>query len=681
MRNPICALLVAAAVSCAAAPPFSLEQIMSRPFASELTAGPGARVAWIVNREGVRNIWAAAGPDFRARQITKFTEDDGMDIGQLEWLPDGRGLVFVRGGDLEWVRAEFPNPLSKPEGVEQSIYFATVDGVVRKLADGYAPRPAGPDRLVFLKGNQVMSIAIAASDAKPVTAAKLRGSFSALQPSPDGSAVAFVTSRQTHSFVGVYRFADKSVVYLDPSVDMDASPVWSADGKQVAFIRIAARSRTREFGPVRSAADPWSIRVAVASTGAGRQVWKAAAGPGSAFHPLPGESLMWAAGNRLVFPWERDKWAHLYSVSADGGDAVLLTPGEFEVEHASLSPDRAEVIYSSNQDDIDRRHIWRVRVNSGSRPARVTSGSGIEWSPALLDGGAIAMIRSDARMPAQAAVSVGGSIRNLASETVPASFPAAALVEPQPVMISAADGMSIHGQLFLPRDASSSAKRPALIFFHGGSRRQMLLGWHYMYYYDNAYALNQYLASLGYVVLSVNYRSGIGYGMEFREALNYGIAGASEYNDVIGAGLYLRNRADVDPKRIGLWGGSYGGYLTALGLARGSDLFAAGVDFHGVHDWSKLRTMEANSPEARLAFESSPMAAVKTWRSPVLLIHGDDDRNVPFAETVRLVEALRAQKVDFEQIVYPDEIHDFLTHRHWVDAYRATADFFARKMK
>ncbi len=114
----------------------------------------------------------------------------------------------------------------------------------------------------------------------------------------------------------------------------------------------------------------------------------------------------------------------------------------------------------------------------------------------------------------------------------------------------------------------------------------MLLGWHYMYYYSNAYALNQYLANSGYVVLSVNYRSGIGYGLDFREALHYGAAGGSEYNDVQGAGVYLRTRADVDPARIGAWGGSYGGYLTAMALARASDLFRAGVDFHGVHDWA-----------------------------------------------------------------------------------------------
>jgi dipeptidyl aminopeptidase/acylaminoacyl peptidase len=248
--------------------------------------------------------------------------------------------------------------------------------------------------------------------------------------------------------------------------------------------------------------------------------------------------------------------------------------------------------------------------------------------------------------------------------------------------------MRIHGQLFLPRDLKPGERRPALLFFHGGSRRQMLLGWHYMYYYHNAYAQNQYLASKGYLVLSVNYRSGIGYGMEFREALNYGAHGASEYNDVVGAGLYLRSRPDVDPDRIGLWGGSYGGYLTALGLARSSDLFKAGVDFHGVHDWNVVirnfapgYDAQAREDVARLAFQSSPMASISTWRSPVLLIHGDDDRNVPFSETVDVVEALRGQGVTFEELIFPDEVHDFLLHRDWVRAYAASADFLDRKLK
>jgi dipeptidyl aminopeptidase/acylaminoacyl peptidase len=199
--------------------------------------------------------------------------------------------------------------------------------------------------------------------------------------------------------------------------------------------------------------------------------------------------------------------------------------------------------------------------------------------------------------------------------------------------------------------------------------------------------MNQLLALQGYVVLSVNFRSGIGYGMEFREALDYGAAGASEFRDVVGAGLWLKSRSDVDGSRIGLWGGSYGGYLTAMGLSRASDLFAAGVDVHGVHDWNVgIQTFRPDftpldDPEAgRLAFEYSPMANVDGWRSPVLLIHGDDDRNVRFLETVNLVEQLRIRGVHTELLIFPDEVHSFLLHRNWVQSYEATADFFGRML-
>jgi len=270
---------------------------------------------------------------------------------------------------------------------------------------------------------------------------------------------------------------------------------------------------------------------------------------------------------------------------------------------------------------------------------------------------------------------------------VPAAFPAERLVVPQRVIFRAADGMPIHGQLFLPRDGR--AAHPAVVFFHGGSRRQMLLGWHPMAYYSNAYAMNQYLASRGYIVLSVNYRSGTGYGLDFRQALHYGPGGASEYNDVAGAGLYLQGRPDVEAARIGAWGGSYGGYLTALALARGSKLFSAGVDLHGVHDWSleidlwRPQSWYTFDREAasRLAWSSSPMASLDTWTSPVLLIQGDDDRNVLFAQTVRLANALRARGVPVEERVFPDEIHDFLLFRSWVTAYQLGADFFDRRLR
>ena len=301
------------------------------------------------------------------------------------------------------------------------------------------------------------------------------------------------------------------------------------------------------------------------------------------------------------------------------------------------------------------------------------------------NGQRLAFFHSTARdplMPFTAAFD-GTNMKPLAPQTLPRDFPAAKLVVPEQVVFKAADGLEIHGQLFKP--ANASGKSPAIIFTHGGPQRQMLLGWHYRYYYHNAYAINQYLASRGYLVLSVNYRSGTGYGRAFRMAQHRGARGASEYQDILAGAKYLRDRDDVDKKRIGLWGGSYGGYLTALGLARDSDIFAAGVDFHGVHDWS-LRVsglpLPIEAPDrARLARESSPISSVDKWKSPVLLIHGDDDRNVEFAQTINLVRRLRAHNVPFEEIVYPDEIHDFLLHQNWLRAYRASTEFFDKHLK
>jgi dipeptidyl aminopeptidase/acylaminoacyl peptidase len=686
----IAALGLSSAVTDAAAQErFTIEQIMSSPFPSELTAAPkGAKVAWVFNAQGLRNIWVAEGPDYAARRLTAYSEDDGQEISNLVWTPDGASVVYVRGGGANR-QGEYPNPWSLPEGVSQQIWIVDLaGGEPRLLADGSGPTvaPTG-DAVAFLRRGGIFVVPVEGGDAKPLIRA--RGGSSSLRWSPDGSQLAFVSSRGDHSFVGVYDRATERIRWLDPSVDRDGAPVWSPDGRRIAFRRVPATGAPLPFGPHRSA-QPWSIRVADAASGSSREVWRADEGDGSVFHGVDAQDqLAWGEGDRIVFPWEKEGWLHLYSIPAGGGEATLLTPGDFEVQHVALSPDRRRIIYSSNQGDIDRRHLWSVQP-SGGRPTALTPGDGIEWSPApTAEGGALAFLRSDARRPARPAIILDpGHPRDLAPESMPADFPSAELVEPQPVIFPAADGMPIHGMLFMPQGARPGDDRPAVLFFHGGSRRQMLLGWHYRGYYHNAYAMNQYLASRGYVVLAVNYRSGIGYGMEFREALNYGATGASEFNDVLGGGLYLRGLLEVDPDKIGLWGGSYGGYLTALGLARASDLFAAGVDLHGVHDWNVvIRNFvpsydpEARLDAARLAFESSPMASIDTWRSPVLLIHGDDDRNVPFSETVDLVAALRKRGVEFEQLIFPDEIHGFATHARWLQAYRAAAEFFDKHLR
>jgi dipeptidyl aminopeptidase/acylaminoacyl peptidase len=691
MRVRFLFLLVATA-GClwAAGGSFTIEQVMSAPFASALTAAPRRPVVvWLENEQGRRNLWAASAPDWKAHKLTAFEDDDGQQIDQMAWAPDGSYLVFTRGGDFENGGTN-PNPALSVTQPGQDIWRVDLDGSpARKLTEGQAAAisPKG-DRIAFLRSGQIWLMGAAGES--PKQALQQKWGSEGLTWSPDGSQLAFVSERGDHSFIGLYSVAENSVRYIDANVDHDSDAVWSPDGSRIAYLRIPA-SRRLERGPRREG-EPWSIRVFDLRTNSARTVFRAQNGSGSVFHGIEAEhQIFWGAGDRLIFPWERTGWTHLYSISANGGNAVELTPGIGFVEFVALAPDRKSVYYAGNFGDIDRRHIWSVNVSGAQAAHEITQGENIEWAPAPVAGSsAIAFLASRYNQKAHAEIWSGGQSIVLAPEIVPHEFPAASLVKPQQVILTASDGLQIHGQLFLPQDGSR-ARHPAIVFFHGGSRRQMLLGYHYMYYYSNAYSFNQYLANHGYIVLSVNYRSGIGYGLNFREALHYGASGASEFNDVMGAGLYLKSRPDVDPARIGVWGGSYGGYLTALALARASDLFAAGVDFHGVHDWSTLfegtqpnldpQEQEALARAKRIAFESSPLADVATWRSPVLLIHGDDDRNVPFSQTVRLIEALRAQHVSFEELIIPNEIHDFLLHRSWVRAYQAAVDFFDRKLQ
>jgi dipeptidyl aminopeptidase/acylaminoacyl peptidase len=672
----------------------SVREIDGAPFAATIAAAPAANaVAFVLNARGVRNVWVTDSTRAAARMVTAFTKDDGQDITSLAFAADGRALYFVRGGGPNRT-GDIPNPNSDPTGAEQAIWRVKLDGSPAvRMTEGSAPTPSpvSSDVLFLRRGAVFLSTTQNDSTRAPTQLFRMRGSAGSLRWSPNGRKIAFVSNRDAHSFIGVYDVADRTLTWMAPSTDGDNAPAWSRDGSRVAFLRMPYDGQALGFRATRSA-QPWSIMVADATTGQARAIFKATPGRGSAYWAVVADNqLQWCAGDRIVFPWERTGWAHLYSVPADGGTPTELTPGTGEVEYVATSQDGSRIVYNTNIGDIDRRHVMTVAADGRSAPVPTVTGASIAWNAVETSKGSIVALVSDARMPAHAAVmdAAGGTNtwRALAPETVPADFPAASLVTPTPITFTAADGVTSYGQLFLPPNAKPGEKHPAAIFMHGGSRRQMLLGWNYGSYYSHAYAMNQALALRGYVVVSLNYRSGIGYGMEFREALHQGATGGSEYGDVVAAAKWLGARADVDRTRIGLWGGSYGGYLTAMGLTRNPELFKAGVDVHGVHDWNVgIRTfvpdydVYADPAATTLAFTSSPLAQVKRWRAPVLLIHGDDDRNVRFIETLTLIKHLRAQGVPVEQLVFPDEVHSFLRHESWMRAYDAALDFFKRRL-
>ena len=677
----------------------SLERVLSYPYPSGLVASSRTgRIAWVFDQQGRRNIWTADAPDYRATALTHYATDDGEELTELSVTADGNTVVYVRGGDHDanWSDAIPPNPLSGTAQPKVVIWTVSArGGEPRMLVEGDDPvvSPRG-DRVVFSKGGQLWVIPLDGSaPARQLFYA--RGTSGSATWSPDGSQLAFVSDRGDHSFVGVYAEDSVPVRWMAPSTSRDGSPVWSPDGKSLAFARAPGNGGAPE-PMLAQVPNPWSIWIADAATGVGRAVWKSPATlRGSYPETDGGANLHWASGDRLVFLADLDGWPHLYSVATTGGAPLLLTPGEFMAELIALSSDRKSLVYAANagsdSNDVDRRHIFRVPVDR-AEPRGLTPGAGVEWTPVFTgDGQNIAFIGAGTATPPLPMVlpAAGGAPRALGSELI-AAFPGAQFVVPRKVVFKAADGTVVHGQLF--ERAGGATRKSGIVFVHGGPPRQMLLGWHYMDYYSHAYAVNQYFASQGYVVLSVNYRMGIGYGHEFHHPEHAGPAGSSEYQDVKAGGEYLRALPQVDPARIGIWGGSYGGLLTALALARNSDIFRTGVDLHGVHDWpndmgmwqtnESYRPYEANDSKAAMevAWRASPVADMATWRSPVLLIQGDDDRNVRFHQTVDLARRLQQQGVRFEELVLPDEIHGFLRHASWLMADSATVAWFRREL-
>lgn len=648
---------------------FSLSSVLSAPFVYEPVASGDRRSLAYVTREGTnRNIyfWRLNQP---ARLIANFPGDDGQELTTPVVSKTGGAVAFVRGATSN------PTALPDPPEAEVWVVSTTAGAKPQRLGPGLAPKFSDDDsQLIWSSGNAQFSASLTWTAGRLTSAGKPERLPAVAQPpvelrgmvSPDARKVA----NRTAAGVSIYDIASKTSWAVPNSGGSENTLLWSPDSRYVAFrkngtgLSGSGGINGYRFNGVPVANDPFSVWVVDVAASSSTEVFKAAKGMGS----VQGGAMFWSNDHRVAFQWEGDGWQHYYSVPAAGGALTLMTRGDGDVEFVEQSLDRKHLIVTSNIGDLGRRHVSIVDFNGGMI-AIVRQGAASQWSPVELADGRLAYLEATHAMPPTVMIRErDGSTTTSGLPALPASFPASKLVEPMLVEFPALDGQTAFGQLFVPARPSGCG----IIFAHGGIRRQMLPGFHYMDAYTHLYELNQYLVSRGCVVLSVEYRSSIMRGYAFRNAPGWGHAGASEMLDVAGGAKYLLARADVDAKRgIGIHGLSWGGYITAQALGRYPELFSVGFDMAGVH---------TSTDSAGVPF--SVMPYLDDWKAPLLLAQGDDDRNVVFTEGIKLTrELLKRPSINLVQRVFPNETHDiYLTFENMVTIYQEGADFLLAKV-
>lgn len=662
----------------------TLEQLLSTPFIGDLISVPKTGdILLNINDKGARNVYIATAPTYQLKKLTQFNEDDGQEITSLKVSDDGAWAVFVRGGDHGGNTAVRPinsnSSIHKPRIAVYGINVKTAE--VRLIDDGNYPAiQPNTNKVTYINGTNIKIAALDGST-KPELLFFDNGYPRIFKWSPDGKRLVFGSRRSTHSFIGIYEVGNPLIKWVSPSYYKDDYPIWSPDGKKIAFVRQAGTAMGRDSAHVK-VKSKWQALVYNLETKQTEEVYRSSAG----IRVGVPRNFNWSNADNITFLSYEDGWPHLYSINPKRKTSKQLTKGDFTVDDVGYSHDGNKIVFSANyapkEEDVDRVQLGVIELAKGNVKF-ITNGDNIFSSPYFINGDkSIIALSSTAKRPGlPAIVDVEGKADiKLLTTSLVSHLKYNELVEPEHVRYTSPDGLQVYGQLFKPKNLKGKA--PAIVYIHGGPRRQMYLGWHHRDYYFYDYALNQYLASQGYVVLSVNYRGGTGYGYSFQNAPRRGASGASEYQDILAGGHWLAEQNFVNADKIGVYGGSYGGYLTAMALGRNSDVFKVGVDIHGVHMRIKNPGAPSSLSKSELtALHSSPSFWVDGWKSPVLVIHGDDDQNVGFQHSIDLYNRLTNRGIETEIVVIPDETHHWMIFNNLLEVKKATFNFLHKHLK
>ncbi len=389
---------------------------------------------------------------------------------------------------------------------------------------------------------------------------------------------------------------------------------------------------------------------------------------------LPGSAGAW-------FVSEADGYAHLYTINADGGDRRQLTKGKFEVLDAQLSQDRTAFELHTSEVSPFERHFYRLPL-AGGAATRITSKVGGHTVTVSPDGRTIADVFSTANRPPELFVApyrAGAALAQLTTSPT-AEWLAYPWIVPEIVKIPASDGVDVPARIYRPQDLHATPNGAAVIFVHGAGYLHNVHN--YWSSYSREYMFNHFLASKGYVVLDIDYRASAGYGRDWRTAI-YRWMGGRDLQDQVDGSRYLQKTFGVNPERIGIYGGSYGGFMTLMALFNAPKEFGAGAALRSVTDWAHYNhgytARILNQPQQdTLAYRrSSPIFFANGLEDPLLMAHGMVDTNVHFQDIVRLTERfIELGKTGWDLAVYPVENHGFVRPSSWTDEYRRIFDLF-----
>ncbi|HEX7779947.1 MAG TPA: S9 family peptidase, partial [Vicinamibacterales bacterium] len=401
--------------------------------------------------------------------------------------------------------------------------------------------------------------------------------------------------------------------------------------------------------------------------------------------------VAWLPDNkRIVFLSEKSGFMHLYSldVTAPKPEARALTTGRWEVTDARLSRDRRTAFLTTNEVHPGERHFYTMPLDSGGR-TRVTTMPGSNEVTVSPDESTVAIVHSYSTKPPELYLAPFQPGAKPVAVTVSSSdeWRSFKWIDPKVLTYKARDGVEVYARLFTPEMAGAKRdpKKPAVIFVHGAGYLQNAHKYWSTYYRE--YMFHNLLASRGYVVLDPDYRASSGYGRDWRTAI-YRHMGGHDLNDVVDGAKFLVATERVDPKRIGVYGGSYGGFITLMAMFTTPDVFAAGAALRPVTDWShynhgytsNILNVPQIDPEAYR--KSSPIYFAEGLKGRLLICHGMVDTNVFFQDTVRLVQRLvELRKENWEVAPYPVENHSFTEETSWADEYKRILKLFEETLR